>query len=98
MVEHDEPDFVLFASADGTLVSRKAYCDCAKKGFGYTKRRDGAWVRPCCMRREKAAWEKWGDGPTPDDLLAQKEQHIEMLKDTLEQKRSESEQEGTRDE
>lgn len=45
------------------VVKRTPWCDCRKKGHGFTKRDDGAWVRPCCMRREKAAWLKWQDNP-----------------------------------
>lgn len=49
----------------GVPVRRSPWCDCEKKGHGYTKRSDGAWVRPCCMRREKAAFLKFGDHPVP---------------------------------
>ena len=71
---------------DPIIVERSStpYCDCnaemkrkaARRGggtLGYTKRDDGVWVRPCCMRRERAAWEKWGDSPVPGDYLQMKE-------------------------
>jgi len=54
----------------GRLLKRRPWCDCEKrKGFGYRKRDDGAWVRPCCMRRERAAFERLGDGPMEHDPL-----------------------------
>ena len=49
------------------------WCDCPKVGFGFTKRDDGVWVRPCCMRREKGAWLKFHEKPVPHDYLVTKE-------------------------
>ena len=40
------------------------YCTCgSKKGHGFTKRDDGVWVRPCCMKRDREMWMKHGDRP-----------------------------------
>ena len=37
----------------------KPYCDCEKPVWkGFTKRGDGVWVRPCCMRPTKSSHEK----------------------------------------
>ncbi len=43
----------------------RQYCDCLKPERGFIKREDGAWVRPCCLRRAKASFDKFGDGPVP---------------------------------
>lgn len=53
----------------GRLMKRHPYCDCTKVRMGFTKRDDGAWVRPCCMRRTKEAWEKFGDEPLSHNPL-----------------------------
>lgn len=39
----------------------RPYCDCQPMEMGFTKRDDGAWVKPCCMRRTKDMFEKYGD-------------------------------------
>lgn len=67
--ETDDGPWVLYVEG-GRLMKRRPYCDCERKGHGFTKRDDGAWVRPCCMRRERAAWEKHGDGPMEHNPLS----------------------------
>lgn len=51
----------------GLLIRGPAapYCDCTHPAMGFTKRHDGAWVRPCCMRRTQQMFDKFGDGPIP---------------------------------
>lgn len=45
-------------------VPASPYCDCEKPTWsGFTKRDDGVWVRPCCMRRTKVMYDKHGDEP-----------------------------------
>ena len=44
-------------------VAATPWCDCSPRGFGFRKRDDGCWVRPCCNRRERYMWERYGDEP-----------------------------------
>lgn len=53
----------------GKLLKRRPWCDCRKVAFGFKQRHDGTWVRPCCMRRERAAYERLGDGPVQHNPL-----------------------------
>lgn len=39
-------------------VPAKPYCDCYQQAIGFSKRDDGVWVRPCCRRPAKQAYEK----------------------------------------
>jgi hypothetical protein len=55
---------------DGTVVYKKftvGWCDCEKPAVGFTRRDDGCWVRPCCMRRSKQVFDLFGDNPVPAD-------------------------------
>lgn len=69
---------------DGVDLEAVPYCDCTPEDrrlymksnrglLGYTKRDDGVWVRPCCMRQEREAWEKRHDQPIPADYITKKE-------------------------
>lgn len=62
ITENDEGVWEVFMRG-GRLVARRPWCDCKKVGFGFKQRHDGTWVRPCCMRRERAAYERLGGGP-----------------------------------
>lgn len=64
------------------LMARRPWCDCTRKRqvqvlgarqamtVGYTRRDDGAYVRPCCMRRDRLSWEKHGDKPVEHNPLS----------------------------
>jgi hypothetical protein len=67
--ESDDGAWVLFMRG-GKMLKRRPWCDCKKVRFGFTRRDDGAWVRPCCMRRTKESWEKFGDEPIHHDPLS----------------------------
>ena len=61
-----QPKKVEAFSFGGIVVGVPAapYCDCERPAWaGLTRRSDGVWVRPCCMRRPKEMYEKYGDGP-----------------------------------
>lgn len=45
------------------VVPAAPWCDCDNIGVGFTKRDDGCWVRPCCMRRTQQVWIEHGDTP-----------------------------------
>lgn len=61
MTEDDGPWVLIMRG--GKIMRQRPYCDCLRPAHGYRKRDDGAWVRPCCMRRERQAFERIGDGP-----------------------------------
>ena len=64
-----EPGPWVFFMLNGRPMKRRPFCDCTKVGFGFTQRDDGVWVRPCCMRRERAAYDRLGDGPVQHNPL-----------------------------
>lgn len=53
----------LYIGGLALTVPAQPFCDCDHPAMGFTKRYDGAWVRPCCMRRTQQAYAKHGDGP-----------------------------------
>ena len=52
-----------FVIGDVELILPTPYCDCVKQGHGFTKREDGGWVRPCCMRPTRQAYERLNRAP-----------------------------------
>jgi hypothetical protein len=46
-------------------VEALPWCDCTPAVMGFTKRSDGCWVKPCCMRRTHQMWVEYGDNPVP---------------------------------
>jgi hypothetical protein len=68
-------------------VPAKPYCDCVRPVWkGFTRRNDGRWVRPCCMRPTKQSVEKFGPtGPVPttaekEELERQRQIDDELLR------------------
>lgn len=57
-----------YLTIDGLAIEApaKPWCDCLHPTWsGSTKRADGIWVRPCCMRRTREMYDRFGDQPVP---------------------------------
>jgi len=68
MIIEDKAEAWAYIMIDGRLLKQRPWCDCAKPVWrGFTRRSDGVWVRPCCMRQTETSWKKWRDQPIPHD-------------------------------